>query len=222
MITHPISDEILERLWYLREKGRPVHDLADLKLGEGTATEQNAVLAALIHNQLVRAVPDLELHGAGDERARGIVRRHRLAEILFNQILDVDLKETEESACEFEHILNEQVVNRVCTFLGHPPKCPHGRAIPQGACCRKFERHVEPLITRLSDMHLGAQGKIVFIAPKSPGRLNRLATLGVLAGSRVRLVQRRPSFVISAGETMLAIEDDIASEIYVRPGEAAE
>jgi DtxR family Mn-dependent transcriptional regulator len=222
MITHPISDEILERLWYFREKGRVPHSLTDLKLGEGTADDQAAALAALVADGQVRSTPDLELHGAGDDRARGIVRRHRLAEILFNQILDIDLKETEESACEFEHILAEQVVNRVCTFLGHPPKCPHGRAIPQGACCRKFERHVEPLITRLTDMRIGAQGKIVFIAPKSPSRLNRLATLGVIAGSRVRLVQRRPSFVISAGETMLALEDDIAAEIYVRPGESPE
>src|SRR5262245_25446683 len=31
-----------------------------------------------------------------EERARGIVRRHRLAEILFAQVLEVDLKDAEE------------------------------------------------------------------------------------------------------------------------------
>lgn len=221
MITHPVSDEILERLWYLREKGRPASTVDDLRLDEESGLVERA-LDALLAQEWVRRTPELTLAGAGEDRARGVVRRHRLAEILFNQILDVDLKTTEESACEFEHMLSEDVVDRVCTFLGHPPKCPHGRAIPQGACCRKFERRVEPLITRVTDMRLGGEGKIVFIAPKSPARLNRLATLGVTPGSRVRLLQRRPSIVISAGETTIALEDEIAGEIYVRPGEATE
>jgi DtxR family Mn-dependent transcriptional regulator len=114
-------------------------------------------------------------------------------------------------------MLSERVVDRVCTFLGHPPKCPHGAPIPRGSCCSKFERKVDPLIMRLCDLPLAGVGKIVFIAPKSATRLNRLATLGILPGSDVRLVQRQPSIVVDCGETSVALEEEIATEIYVRP-----
>jgi DtxR family Mn-dependent transcriptional regulator len=34
-----------------------------------------------------------------------------------------------------EHIINPEVTNSICSFLGHPKSCPHGRAIPTGDCC---------------------------------------------------------------------------------------
>ena len=194
---HPPVDEALERLWYAKEDGRREEvpsELIDQKL----ATEDG-------------------LTSDGEERARGIVRRHRLAEVMFRNVLDTDMHDAQKSACEFEHILAERVVDRVCTFLGHPPACPHGKPIPQGSCCRVYSRKVEPLITRLVDMPIGTTATVVFIAPKSVQRLNRLAAFGVVPGTEVRLVERRPSLVLSCGQTSLALEDEIGAEIYVRP-----
>lgn len=205
-MQHPITDELLEQLWYAQEEQRPVKTIADPRAAE-------ELLAA----KLIRMGDAVELTDEGTERARGIVRRHRLAEILFGQVLDVDLRDAEKSACEFEHILAERVVDRVCTFLGHPPACPHGLPIPQGSCCRVYSKKVEPLITRLVDLPLGASGNVVFIAPKSVFRLNRLASFGVVPGSTVRLIERKPSVVLACGQTSIAVEDEIGQEIYVRP-----
>ncbi|MGA7616047.1 MAG: metal-dependent transcriptional regulator [Thermoanaerobaculia bacterium] len=216
MIEHPVTDEVLERLWYLRESGRPVERAEDLRV-QVAQVNLDAALAELTAANAVRLHPLIELLPVGEERARGIVRRHRLAEILFTEVLEADMYEAEASACEFEHMLSERVVDRVCTFLGHPPKCPHGKPIPQGLCCRKFDRKVEPLITRLYDLPVGGSGKIVFITPRSSSRLNRLAMLGVIPGTTVRLMQRRPSIVIACGETSIAVEEEIANEIFVRP-----
>lgn len=216
MMIHPAGDELLERMWCLREEGRQASSLGDL----GLSIEESELRVAadeLVASRAIRMEPHFELLPAGEERARAIVRRHRLAEILFSEVLHVDLKDAEASACEFEHMLSERVVDRVCTFLGHPPKCPHGMAIPQGSCCHKFERKVDPLITRLFDLPIAGSGTIVFIAPKTATRLNRLATLGVIPGTEVRLLQRRPSIVIGCGETSIALEEEIAHEIYVRP-----
>lgn len=216
MLTHPATEEILEHLWVLKEQNREARTLSDLGLD---LDEQQAryAMADLIATNAVRDEPSLQLLPAGEERARAIIRRHRLAEILFSEVLEVEMNDAEESACEFEHMLTERVVDRVCTFLGHPPKCPHGKPIPRGSCCSKFERKVDPLISRLVDLPLGGRGTIVFIAPKSLSRLNRLAVLGVTPGSRARLLQRHPSVVISCGETSIAIEAEMAGEIYVRP-----
>lgn len=216
MMIHPITDEILEQLWCLREDGKAARTISDLGLHSDDREIEHG-LDELVASRAIRRGETIDLLQPGDERARGIVRRQRLAEILFNEVLEVDLPDAEASACEFEHMLSERVVDRVCTFLGHPPKCPHGKPIPQGSCCHKFEKKVDPLIMRLYDLPIAATGKIVFIAPKSATRLNRLATLGVIPGTDVRLLQRKPSIVIGCGETSIALEEEIAYEIYVRP-----
>lgn len=210
---HPPADEILERLWYATEEQRP-HSLDELQMnGDTTAAVDELVNAKLVRRQ----GESLELTREGSERARGIVRRHRLAEILFTQVLEADPKDAEQSACEFEHMLTERVVDRVCTFLGHPPTCPHGHPIPPGSCCAVYSKKVDPLITRLIDLPIGGSGAVVFIAPKSVSRLNKLAAFGVVPGSVIRLVERKPSVVLACGQTSLAVEDEIGREIYVRP-----
>ena len=205
-MIHPVTDEILERLWYAKEDGAaPIQ------------SDDSEAIAELVRLQQVAVAPQgIVLLQAGEKRARGIVRRHRLAEILFTQVLGVELKEAERSACEFEHILAESVVDRVCTFLGHPPQCPHGHPVPQGQCCKVYSKKVEPLIMRLVDMPLGSSGSVAFIAPRSISRLNRLASFGVVPGTTVRLIERKPSVVFSCGHTSIAVEDEIGREIYVR------
>lgn len=213
-MIHPLIDEVLERLWYAEENARgPVTAAADLKM----AGDVDAALYQMEKDGLVTVGAAIELTPAGEERARGIIRRHRLAEILFTQVLEVEQDDAEESACEFEHILAERVVDRVCTFLGHPPSCPHGHPIPPGSCCKVYSKKVDPLITRLIDLPIGASGSVVFIAPRSVSRLNRLAAFGVVPGSLVRLVERKPSVVLACGQTSIAVEDEIGREIYVRP-----
>ncbi|MGN6183353.1 MAG: metal-dependent transcriptional regulator [Thermoanaerobaculia bacterium] len=213
-MQHPLTDEILERLWYAKEKERVVASTEEL----GFNGDSPRALDELIASKFVRRHDGvLQLTNEGSEKARGIVRRHRLAEILFTQVLEVDAHDAEKSACEFEHILAERVVDRVCTFLGHPPACPHGHPIPPGSCCAVYSKKVEPIITRLVDLPLGATASVVFIAPKSVSRLNKLAAFGVVPGSQVRLVERKPSVVLACGQTSIAVEDEIGREIYVRP-----
>ena len=175
------------------------------------------LLGELVGAGLVEATGDeLRLTRAGDERARGIIRRHRLAEVLLYNLFDLDNTQIESSACKFEHILTQQVTESVCTFLGHPPACPHGRPIPRGECCDKIRTEIQPLVTRLSDAGLGDTSRIVFITPKSKRRLEKLSALGIVPGSRLRLLQRTPSYVLQIGETTVAVDRDITDEIYVK------
>ena len=41
-----------------------------------------------------------------------------------------------------------------------------------------------------------------------------------MPGTDVSLVQKKPAVVLSAGETSIAIEHEMARKIWVRPGEA--
>ncbi len=208
------QDEILELVWTLREEGNATRTQLLRRTEED---EPEKILEELSSAGLLEASADeVRLTRPGEERARVIIRRHRLAEVLLNNLFDLDNNQMESTACKFEHILTEAVTESVCTFLGHPPVCPHGRPIPREECCDKIRTEIKPLVTRLSDAVLSEEIRIVFITPKSRKRLEKLSALGIVPGSRIRLLQRNPSFVMEIGETTVAVDKEITDEIYVK------
>jgi Fe2+ transport system protein FeoA len=68
----------------------------------------------------------------------------------------------------------------------------------------------------LSTMRAGATG-IVSEIRASASRVDKLAALGVLPGVEVRVQQNRPVVVVELGETVLAIEHELAQGIEVSP-----
>ncbi|WP_234945292.1 metal-dependent transcriptional regulator [Anaeromyxobacter sp. Fw109-5] len=215
-------EEILQTAYTQREAGRDAADQilaaaeAEHAPGAGSADLEELARIGLVRLDGAR----VQLTEQGETRARDVVRRHRLAERLFRDVLELGEGATEQQACELEHILSPEATDSVCTLLGHPPTCPHGKPIPQGPCCGTFQKTLRPLVTGLRSFDLGASGRIVFIAPKFHDRMDRLAALGVIPGSTIRLHQRSPSYVIEIGETTIALDPEIAGEIYVKPVEA--
>jgi len=214
-------EELLETVFTEREQGRDDPGGVVAHAGRHAGDPNTANLRELEEQGMVKLDGGrVALTADGERRARDVVRRHRLTERLFRDILQLSEDATESQACELEHILSTEATDSVCTLLGHPPTCPHGKAIPPGECCGAFQRTVRPLVTGLRNFELGASGRIVFIAPKFHDRMDRLAALGVIPGSEIRLHQRSPSYVIEVGETTIALDPEIASEIYVRRVEA--
>jgi DtxR family Mn-dependent transcriptional regulator len=216
------AEEILEHVWTEREEGRDAAaGILAASASEHAPDARTADLQDLAAAGLVRLAADrVLLTPEGEARARDVVRRHRLTERLFRDLLDLGERTMEAQACEFEHILSREATDSVCTLLGHPPTCPHGKPIPPGDCCGAYRRTVRSLVTGLTSFDLGATGRIVFIAPKFHDRMDRLAALGVIPGSTIRLHQRSPSYVIEIGETTIALDPEIAGEIFVKPVDA--
>jgi hypothetical protein len=71
--------------------------------------------------------------------------------------------------------------------------------------------------TTLADLKPGQSAEVLTITSDDQGRLLQLAALGVAPGSLVRLQQRRPAFVIWAGETLLSLDGVVARQILIRP-----
>jgi DtxR family Mn-dependent transcriptional regulator len=215
------AEELLETIFTEREQGRDAVEGVLAHAASHAGALGRGELAALAEAGLVRLDGDrVALTEEGEQRARGVVRRHRLTERLFRDLLELSEDATESQACELEHILSTEATDSVCTLLGHPPTCPHGKAIPPGPCCGAAQKMVRPLVTGLPSFDLGTPARIVFIAPRFHDRMDRLAALGVIPGSEIRLHQRSPSYVIEVGETTIALDPEIAREIYVKRVEA--
>lgn len=208
-------EHLLHLLWNLEEEG--IQQLETVKDRWVHDDDPDPIINMAAEEGLV--ITDgrnLLLTDRGREQAEDLVRRFRLAECLFSEVFLLEEMQYEKSACEFEHILTPEVTDSVCTLLGHPPICPHGRPIPRGACCAKFSSDVKPIVVRLSDLSPGDVAKVVFIAFTRSKHLDKLDTIGLTPGAMVKLHQRRPSFILDLGETQIAIDREIAQEIFVK------
>ncbi len=129
-------DEILEELWMRRERAMH-HEGAHF-----TDVQRQRLFTTMSRIGLLRlAGEEVSFTSDGEARARSVIRRHRLAERLFVDVLSIrDDASVESNACTFEHILSPEVTDRICAFLGHPTTCPHGSPIPPGECCANGDR----------------------------------------------------------------------------------
>lgn len=159
----------------------------------------------------------LEFTAEGRSRAELVIRHHRLAERLLRDVLQVRGGSFEPSACEFEHCLDSEVSQSVCTLLGHPTTCPHGKPIPPGPCCKAADRDAQPVVMSLRDLPIGQEARLAYISSDSHRHLDQLTSVGLLPGVNVHVHQRRPAFVINVGQSSLALDEQIVSGIYVRP-----
>ena len=215
-------DEILQALFCLGEKKPGASSKEDVLGWAGVGEE---ALRDAVRLGLVDETPDgLVLTPLGGEGAIQIVRRHRLAERLMHDVLRLGGKPTESVACRFEHVLEGEVTEAICTLLGHPSVCPHGKRIPPGACCHNRQTDIAAVIQPLSDVGVGERGIVAYVQAASDSRIDRLASFGLVPGTELLVHQAWPSVVIVLGETHLALDHETAAEIFVRvaPGEASD
>ena len=121
-----------------------------------------------------------------------------------------------EFACRMEHIVSDEITDSICTLLGHPRVCPHGKPIPPGVCCSARTREAAPVVEALSEMRVGESGAVAYVHTASPDRLDRLASFGLVPGTDLHVHQTWPSTVVRVGETELAFDRETAGDIYVR------
>jgi len=209
-----LKDEFMEALYKADEEGRLPVEESGLNL---TNPLDSTEIETLVNSGLVlRKNGRITLTSKGRIFAEALVRSHRLAERLFSEILDLRGSELNTTSCTFEHVLDAAVIESVCTFLGHPPTCPHGKRIPPGRCCKASRRQVTPIVVPLTDLPVASDAKIVFITTPHHRRFGRLVNLGVVPGGEITLLQKKPSYLMRIGSTEIAIDYDIASDIYVR------
>ncbi len=134
-LEEELIDNLLKAVWHARE------DTGKSDLSTGDVPEflpNRATFLLMAQEELIH------LNGAqvaftshGDQRARNLIRRHRLAERLFHDTFGLDQDLLDENACKIEHTLGPLVTEKLCVFLKHPQTCPHGSPIPAGSCCAK-------------------------------------------------------------------------------------
>ncbi len=210
-----ISEEVLELIWTAEEENSKVKkEFLFEKFGR---EKMENTLPELTANKLIKDKDTgIILTKIGQDKARQIIRRHRLAERLLHDVLDASDEVYERGACQFEHFINEDITTSICTLLGHPEVCPHGKLIPPGKCCSHTKQKLQPVLGPLSRLRAGVKAEVVYISSTIQTSIDFLSSVGVVPGLKFTIHHRKPSLVIQFDDTQLALDDEVAINIYVR------
>ncbi len=127
--------DYLKQIYHLQEEtGRATTQ----ELAECLGVKPSSVTAMLKHlatdpaGPYVRHTPyhGAELTDKGLTVALEMVRHHRLIEQFLAELLDMPWDRVHAEAERLEHVLSEELEERIAAKLGHPTRDPHGDPIP--------------------------------------------------------------------------------------------
>ncbi|WP_076672951.1 MULTISPECIES: metal-dependent transcriptional regulator [unclassified Microbacterium] len=182
----PVADDYLKAIYHHTEwQDTPItpSQLAGvLSLAPSSVTEMVKKLAA---QGLVTHRPygPVSLTPAGQRRAAGVIRRHRLIETWLVREFAYTWDEVHDEAEVLEHALSDRLLEGIDERLGRPRFDPHGDAIPdaEGAV------HREAFVL-LAEAPVGHAGRVLRVSDRDPELLRALVERGIDVGHELEVV----------------------------------
>ena len=221
-ITSTVVSDYLQTIYNTTMEGDPVIAASLARRFRVSAPNVAAILRRMEQEGLVERDSHkvIGLTGIGKERAEVVLRRHRLAERLLIELLDLDWIAAHEQAHHLEHAFTTEVEERIDKVLNHPATCPHGNPIPGGV--RDASSYLRDLDAfRLSDAPTDERLEVVCISEvveDETAILRYVGEKGLRPGTPLKVREREPGGAISVdarGHTAV-LGLDLASKIWVR------
>ncbi len=191
----PLSQAIedyLKAVYLIAQNSRPVTttELAE-RLGVAAASVTNMV-KRMARLRLVRHTPyhGVELTETGVKVALEVIRHHRLLELYLSRHLGLSLDRVHGEADRLEHVISEDLEERIAVALGEPALDPHGDPIPtrEGAVAETRAR----VLTAAAE---GQRGVIARVSDRDARVVRELAAAGLLPGVALEVISSGPKAV---------------------------
>ena len=154
------------------------------------------------------------LTGVGIERAKRVVRKHRIIERFLTDFMGYTAAESHVHADELGDTFTDEMIERINERLGHPDRCPHGWPVEP-----EVEQAENAELVTLADLETGRPAEIVRLAEHDGDLLHWFYAEGLAPGARVEVRAAEPA----AGQLTIAVEgadraiaEKAALGIYVR------
>jgi DtxR family Mn-dependent transcriptional regulator len=151
---------------------------------------------------------------AGIERAKGVVRKHRIIERFLTDFMGYTAAESHVQADELGDTFTEEMIERINVRLGRPDRCPHGWPVEP-----EVEQTENADLVSLADLESGKRAEIVRLAEHDGDLLHWFYEEGLVPGTAVELRDAQPAagqLKVAVNGTERAIAEKAALGIYVR------
>jgi DtxR family Mn-dependent transcriptional regulator len=211
---HPPLEEYLEAIHELEEEGTVV---IQARLAErlGHSAPSVSEMIRRLKGEGYVAVEDraVSLTAKGRTRAESVVRKHRLAERLLTDVIGLPWHKAHMEACRWEHVISDEVEERLVVLLHNPTTCPHGNPIPG------TEAPVMDLVA-LADLGPGDHVRLERVTEQveiDTDALTYLSTHGFVPGTDATVREKAPdgTLTLELGDDTIALGPALAGQLYV-------
>lgn len=220
----PRISDCLKVMYDMQERGQKVTTSAvreRLGVSDATVTMlfKDFAEAGWVQHTPYRGARLTEL---GEQKAKEVIRHHRLLELYLARQLGYSWDRVHEEADKLEHVISEEFEDKIDALLGSPTVDPHGDPIPG-----KDGRILLRKGSALTQLRNGQSGVILRINDQDPEKLRYLGELGLYPETRVEVVKRAPfggplSIRVGDGEQQVeyTLGEQLAEQIEVTAPEA--
>src|SRR3954471_24608122 len=152
----------------------------------------------------------------GIERARKVVRKHRIIERLLTDFMGYTAAEAHVHADELGDTFSDEMVERIEGKLGNPERCPHGWPVDPDV-----EQAENQELAPLADLEPPARATIVRLAEHDGELLHWFYDEGLVPGTQLELKAAQPAagqFTVKVDGSEKAIGEKAAAGLFVKPG----
>jgi DtxR family Mn-dependent transcriptional regulator len=211
------AQDYLKAIWKLQAAHGEATTSAlagELDVSPASAT---AMLKKLDKLGLVQHEPyhGAQLTPAGERVALEVVRHHRLVERFLVEALGVPWDEVHDEAERWEHVLSEELEQRMDAALGFPTTDPHGDPIPDAEL-----RLAAVETTPLAAVEPGGSVTVQRVPDGDAALLRYLAEIGIVPGETIEVRAAEPfdgPVTIRVHRSNRSISRELAARIEVAP-----
>jgi DtxR family Mn-dependent transcriptional regulator len=214
MHTQAVEDYIKATYEIQAKQGKVATNALAERLGVSPASV-TGMIKKLAEMNLVTHEPyqGVRITESGRKIALEVIRHHRLVELYLNQAMGVPWDRVHEEAEKWEHVLSEDIEDRIDEILGHPTHDPHGSPIPT----RDGELPETPGV-RLVDLDVGTSVVIARVSGADAELLRYLGERGLFPGVELEIVAIEPMkgpITVQLGDRTLVLGREVAKSIAV-------
>ena len=213
------TEMYLRTVYELEEEGIvPLRARIAERLRQSGPTVSQTV-ARMERDGLLRVTDErrIELSLEGRERAVRVMRKHRLAERLLTDVIGVAWENVHDEACRWEHVISDDVEDRLVQLLGDPIVSPYGNPIPdvddtdgpaEPGSSEPLSELVEAGACRIVIRRIGEN------LQTEPALLAKLHGTGVVPGSEAVAVAVAEGIRVTTSAGSIVIDMEAADQLY--------
>jgi DtxR family Mn-dependent transcriptional regulator len=211
--------DYLKTIYKLQKEREDIEVVTNSLIAESmqiAAPSATNMIKKLAEIHLVEHIPyhGVVLTEAGEKIALEILRHHRLLEFYLAEALGYSWDEVDAEAEKLEHVISEELEDRIDMVMGFPTVDPHGAPIPTRRGDIAYQDRLP-----LSRLPVGQTAVIQQVSDENPELLRYIKDLGLKLGTRMKVQDRAPF----NGPLLVAVEADrehsmgleVASQIFV-------
>lgn len=111
-------EDYLEAIYISHVNNKPLKGAELARILNVSRASVSEALAKLVSKNLINynSYENISITKEGIHQATKVYEKHHILEDFFENILGIDKKEASENACKIEHIISQNVINRITKF----------------------------------------------------------------------------------------------------------